>query len=48
MGDVLTSYVQDFQGERPRTSYSGDGATGLIVRFTSVVTRQHFVKARIA
>ena len=36
MGDVLTSFVKDFQGERPQTSYSGDGPTSPIGRVISV------------
>lgn len=36
MGDVLTNYVQDFQGDRPRTSHSGDGSTSPIGRVVSI------------
>ena len=36
MGDVLTSFVQDFQGERPRTNYSGDGSSSPIGRLVSI------------
>lgn len=36
MGDVLTNYVQDFQSERPRPSYSGDGHAGPIGRVVSI------------
>jgi len=36
MGDVLTNFVQDFQGERPRTTYSGAAPTSPIGRVVSV------------
>jgi DNA helicase HerA-like ATPase len=36
MGDVLTGQVPEFQGEQPRTSYSGDAAATPIGRVTSI------------
>ncbi|MDA1326007.1 MAG: DUF87 domain-containing protein [Proteobacteria bacterium] len=36
MGDVLTNYVQDFQGDGPRTSFSGDGSSIPIGRVISI------------
>ena len=36
MGDVLTSFVKDFQGERPRTSFSGDGPSSPIGRVVAI------------
>ena len=36
MGDVLTSYVKNFQGDRPKVSHSGSGGTSPIGRVIAV------------